>query len=53
MQGQECEVVVRGVFGNLWSLALPKKIDNWALASLQQRLVKKGGRLPRHARTAG
>ena len=29
---------------------LPKRIDNWALTSLQQRLVKTGGRLVKHAR---
>jgi hypothetical protein len=27
-----------------------KKIDNWSLTSLQQRLVKTGGRLVKHAR---
>ena len=31
-------------------LVLPKRIDNWSLASLQQRLVKTGGRLIKHAR---
>jgi len=32
--------------GNLWRrLVLPKKIENWSLTSLQQRLVKTGGRL--------
>ena len=31
-------------------LALPKAIGNWALTSLQQRLVKTGGRLVQHAR---
>ena len=37
--------------GNPWRrLVLPKKIDNWSLASLQQRLVKTGGRLVKHAR---
>jgi hypothetical protein len=37
--------------GDLWRrLALPKRIDNWSLTSLQQRLVKTGGRLVRHAR---
>jgi hypothetical protein len=37
--------------GNLWRrLALPKKIENWSLTSLQQRLVKTGGRLAKHAR---
>jgi hypothetical protein len=30
--------------GNLWRrLALPKRIENWSLTSLQQRLVKTGG----------
>jgi hypothetical protein len=29
---------------------LPKKIGNWSLTSLQQRLVKTGGRLVKHAR---
>jgi len=37
--------------GNLWRrLALPKEIGNWSLTSLQQRLVKTGGRLVKHAR---
>ena len=37
--------------GNLWRrLALPKAIGNWSLTSLQQRLVKTGGRLVKHAR---
>jgi hypothetical protein len=37
--------------GNLWRrLALPKAISNWSLTSLQQRLVKTGGRLIKHAR---
>ena len=37
--------------GNLWRrLALPKKIGNWSLTSLQQRLVKTGGQLVKHAR---
>ena len=37
--------------GNLWRrLVLPKKIDHWSLTSLQQRLVKTGGRLLKHAR---
>jgi hypothetical protein len=36
---------------NLWRrLALPKRIDRWSLTSLQQRLVKTGGRLVKHAR---
>lgn len=29
---------------------LPKRIDTWSLTSLQQRLVKTGGRLIKHAR---
>ena len=36
---------------NLWRrLVLPKKIGNWSLTTLQQRLVKTGGRLIKHAR---
>ena len=37
--------------GNLWRrLVLPTGIDTWSLTSLQQRLVKTGGRLIKHAR---
>ncbi len=37
--------------GNLWRrLGLPRRIKNWSLTSLQQRLVKTGGRLVKHAR---
>src|ERR687895_1596317 len=37
--------------GNLWPrLVLPGRIDNWSLTSLQQRLVKTGGRVVKHAR---
>jgi hypothetical protein len=37
--------------GNLWRrLALPERIGKWFLTSLQQRLVKTGGRLVKHAR---
>ncbi len=37
--------------GNLWRrLALPRRIGNWSITSLQQRLVKTGGRLVKHAR---
>jgi len=37
--------------GNLWRrLGLPRRIDSWSLTSLQQRLVKTGGRLIKHAR---
>jgi hypothetical protein len=41
-------------FYNLGNLrrrpVLPKKIEGWSLTSLQQRLVKTGGRLIKHAR---
>jgi hypothetical protein len=37
--------------GNLWRrLDLPRGIKNWSLTSLQQRLVKTGGQLVKHAR---
>jgi hypothetical protein len=37
--------------GNLWRrLVLPKRIVHWSLTSLQQRLVKTGGRVVKHAR---
>ena len=37
--------------GNLWRrLVLSKRIEKWSLTSLQQRLVKTGGRLVKHAR---
>jgi hypothetical protein len=37
--------------GNLWRrLVLPKRIEQWSLTSVQQRLVKTGGRLITHAR---
>ena len=36
---------------NLWRrLALPARIDTWSLTSLQQRRMKTGGRLVKHAR---
>jgi hypothetical protein len=31
-------------------LAVPKRIENWSLTSLQQRLLNTGGRLVKHAR---
>jgi len=31
-------------------IALPQRIGNWSLTSLQQRLVKTAGRLVKHAR---
>jgi hypothetical protein len=38
--------------GNLLRrLALPVAIQGWSLTSLQQRLLKTGGRLIRHARS--
>ena len=40
--------------GNLCRrLVLPKRVDSWSLTSLQQRLVKTGGRLVKHARYYG
>ena len=37
--------------GNLWRrLVLPTRVETWSLTSLQQRLVKIGGRLVKHAR---
>ena len=40
--------------GNLWRrLVLPPRIKRWSLTSLQQRLVKTGGRLVKHARYTG
>lgn len=37
--------------GNLWRrLTLPRGIENWSLTNQQQRLVKTGGRLIKHAR---
>jgi hypothetical protein len=37
--------------GNLWRrLVLPMRVASWSLTSLQQRLVKTGGRLIKHSR---
>lgn len=37
--------------GNLWRrLVLPRRIEKWSLTSLQQRLLKTGGRMIKHAR---
>ena len=37
--------------GNLWRrLVLPRRIGGWSLTSLQQRLVKTGGRMIKRAR---
>jgi len=38
-------------FRNLWRrLVLPKQIEKGSLTNLQQRLMKSGGRLAKHAR---
>ena len=43
------DVTVRGRFE--WRrMVLPGRISNWSLTSLQQRLVKTGGRLNKHPR---
>ena len=43
--------IIAYTLGNLWRrLVLPQRIGNWSLTSLQQRLVKTGGRLIKHAR---
>lgn len=37
--------------GNLWRrLGLPLRVGHWSLTSLQQRLLKTGGRVIQHAR---
>ena len=45
----ELEQALVGEIFNTRRLVLPKKIENWSLTSLQQRLVKTGGRLVKHA----
>jgi hypothetical protein len=46
-----CLSVIAYNQGNLWRrLVLPKRIGHWSLSSLQQWLVKTGGRLIKHAR---
>jgi len=43
--------VIAYELGNLWRrLALPLRVGNWSPTSLQQRLVKTGSRLIKHAR---
>jgi hypothetical protein len=43
--------VIAYKLGNLWRRLLPsQRDDDWLLTSLQQRLVKTGGRLVKHAR---
>jgi hypothetical protein len=51
-QGISYSVPVLGCkLGNLWRrLVQSKIIDHWSFTSLQQRLVKTGGRLIKHAR---
>ena len=45
------ELSLSALGGNLWSrLVLPPRVTRWSLTSLQQRLVKTGGRLVKHAR---
>ncbi len=39
-----------GTFATPRLLGLPRKVKSWSLTSLQQRLVKTGGRLVKHAR---
>jgi hypothetical protein len=37
--------------GNLWRrLVLPQQIEKWSVTSIQQWLMKTGGRLVKHAR---
>ena len=46
-----CTRVLACNLGNLWRrLVLSPRIKRWSLTSLQQRLVKTGGRLVKHAR---
>ena len=43
--------VIADHLGNLWRrLVLPQRIGHWSLTSVQQRLVKTGGRSVKHAR---
>ena len=43
--------MIAHILGNLWRrLALPTRVDHWSLTSLQQWLVKIGGRLIKRAR---
>jgi hypothetical protein len=50
--GRTREIAVRASLGGSPArrLALPRRIENWSLTSLQRRLVKTGGRLVKHAR---
>jgi hypothetical protein len=50
-EGRRWLRVIAYNLGNLWRrLVLPRRIDHWSLTSVQQRLVKTGGRLVKHAR---
>jgi len=53
-RGNEVRLWLSMIAYNLWDhwrpLTFPKKIGNWSLTSVQQRLVKTGGRLVKHAR---
>jgi hypothetical protein len=43
--------VIADNLGHLWRrLVRPRRIDHWSLTGVQQRLVKTGGRLVKHAR---
>ena len=45
------DLLRQSIYSHLWRrLGLPRGIENWSLTSLQQRLVKTGGRLVKHAR---
>jgi hypothetical protein len=48
---RRCLSLIACNLGNLWrQLVLPQRMGNWSLTSLQQHLVKSGGRPVRHAR---
>jgi len=44
------DVIAYNLGNLLRRLALPLALPSWSLTSLQQRLLKRGGRLIRHAR---
>jgi DDE family transposase len=48
--GEQEQSAYNGHFESTCYHPLPKAIGNWSLTSLQQRLVKTGGRFIRHAR---
>jgi len=50
-EGKQAVKMTRSSCHRFWSnLVLPRRIENCLLTSLQQRLVKTGGRLVKHAR---